>query len=228
MSHIIVLHDLDGPVASAAAVAARLEQLGFTTSVPELFPAAPPEGADEPALVDWATTLADSAILERARTAFKTASAQAGGSPVAALGLGWGGAYALLLGAHEPAVAATVDIGGTITYAAWTAKRPGSPLNFVAGLNAPFFAAFSGQDQHSSKDEIDRLRGRLVEHDKVGEVKIYEAPPHFWREESAASAALWTRVAAFMGEVFAPAPPEPNPQMHPEAGYPNEASRLHA
>jgi dienelactone hydrolase len=227
MNHVLVLHDLDGPQGSAVAFAAHLEAQGFAVSVPDIFPAAPPEGADEAALTDWATTLSDADILERARGAFQEKAQNE--ARVAVCGLGWGGAYALLLGAHEPRVLATADIAGAITYAAWTAKRPGSPLNFVAGLNGPFFAAFPANDPNFSGDEIERLRGRLVEHDKAGEVKVYEAGPHFWREDSEATHALQTRLAAFLRNAFNPAPPSPMPQhIRPETGYPNEASRIHA
>lgn len=228
MNHVLLLHDLDGPHGSAAHFAAKLQQQGFSVAVPELFPSPPPEAADETALFDWATSLADSAVLETARAAFENIASESA-ARIAVCGLGWGGAYALLLGAHEPRVAATIDIGGTITYAAWTAKRPGSPLNFVAGLNAPFFAAFSNADTHNSPDEIGRLRSRLVEHDKIGEVKIYDAPSHFWREDGEATRALWIRLSAYLADIFEPQTVEASPQqIRPGDGYPNEASRLHA
>ena len=225
MNRVLILHDLDGPNASAARFAASLEEKGFAPIVPELFSA--PDGMNEAALSDWSSTLADADIIERARAAFHEAADD--GSRVAVCGLGWGGAYALLLAAHEPRVAATVDIGGVITYAAWTAKRPGSPLNFVAGLTGPFFAAFSAHDTLNSQDEIGRLRNRLIEHDKAGEVKVYDAPPNFWREESEATNRLLNRVGAFLSNAFNPDPVSPNPQqILPETGYPNEASLLHA
>lgn len=225
MNSILLLHDLDGPDASAAHFAARLQEMGYATVVPELFTA--PAGQDEAALLDWASTLVDADVLQRAQAAFTQIAAE--GARVAVCGLGWGGTYALLLAAHEPRVAATVDIGGTITYPVWTAKRPGSPLNFVAGLTAPFLAAFPAQGAAQSPDEIARLRSRLIEHDKAGEVKIYDAKPNFWREDSEAARSLLKRVQAFLSNAFDPQPLSPNPQqIRPETGYPNEASRIHA
>ena len=81
------------------------------------------------------------------------------------------------------------------------------------------------------------MGGRIVEHDKRGEIKFYpDAPPRFWRDDSLPQTqALWRRIANFIDEYVREGELEPgdeathqSPQGIPDSGYPNEQSRLHA
>ncbi len=139
------------------------------------------------------------------------------------VGWGWGGAYALMAAAHDARIRVAVDIGGDVTYPVLTAQKPGSPLNFVGDIEGALFAAFPENDPQIPRNEIERLRFRIIDHDKRGEVKVYpNTPPHFWRDESLPQTQLlWRRVEAFLGEHIAE-------QEAWGEGYPNEESRLHA
>lgn len=240
---LLVLHDFYGLDDATRQAAERLSALGYVTLAPDVFASTGglPQGEtadDAPAegvLLDHAMSLFDTRVTQAALAALESLAARddVDANRVGIVGWGWGGAYALMAAAHDTRPRVAVDIGGTISYPALTPQKPGSPLNFVANLQGALFAAFAGADPLFPQNEIDRLRGRMIEHDKRGEVKIYhEAPPRFWRDPSLPStAALWLRLENFLRDnLFEPENEAAflNPQGIAGDGYPNEQSRLHA
>jgi len=233
---LLVLHDWHGLDDTTAQASARLSQAGFVTYAPDLLArTAPPEGADDAALADWALSLSDAQVVDDVLAALDELASRADvdAARLGIVGWGWSGSYAMMAAAHDGRVRAACDIGGEITYPVLTARRPGSPLNFVANLNGALFAAFAGSDPVFPANEIDRLRARLIEHDKIGEVKNYEgAPPRFWRQPHLPqTAALWLRMTSFLNLHLAPPGSLEEPtsdELQPETGQANEASRLHA
>jgi len=232
---LLVLHDWHGIDEFTNLACARLSQAGFVTYAPDLFRrSTPPENADDAALADWAQSLSDSQNVAIILAALDELAVRpdVDATRLGIVGWGWSGAYALMAAAHDSRVRAACDIGGEISYPVTSARRPGSPLNFVANLNGALFAAFAGGDSSFPANEIDRLRTRLIEHDKIGEVKNYDAPPRFWRDEKLAqTAALWLRMTHFLALHLAPPEsiePPTSDELKPEAGQANEESRLHA
>lgn len=222
---LVVIHDWYGRDDATREAAARLAE-HYHVLVPDLFATVTlPESPTDASQSDFVQGLPDSRLVADVLAAVDWLAGQAGvgAESLGVVGWGWGGAYALMAAGHDSRLRVAADIGGAISYAAYTPKRPGSPLNFVANLEGALFAAFAGNDPHFPRIEVERLRARLVEHDKRGEVKIYEeAPPRFWRARAEPfTDLLWRRLENFLRDNMG----------HAEAfgeGYPNEASRLHA
>lgn len=224
---VIFVHDTAGPDDWMRACALRLAENGFTLVAPDLFANAPPPADDgEVARQDFLLALSDSKIVGDLLSTVDWLIAR-GHAYIGIIGWGWGGAYALMAAAHDARVRAVVNIGGTVSYPVSTPNRLGSPLNFVADLEGAMLAAFPGADPQFPANEIERLRGRLIEHDKIGEIKVYpDAPPHFWRDDqSPHTQLLWRRLTSFLRDHLLEADDD-NPAFG--EGYPNEASRLHA
>ena len=232
-SALVLIHDFHGADTATQNAAAKLAAAGHAVLLPDLFAhGSPPADADDAARFDWASTVADTDVVADVCSALDALAQSAPGAKLGVVGWGWGGAFALMAAAQDARVRVACDIGGEISYPVLTAKRPGSPLNFVAGIEGAFFGAFAGADAQLPVAEIERLRARLLEHDKDGEIKIYgEAPPRFWRDEhSPQSVALWRRMEAWLDAKLHDRPLD-SPmaqQVKPGEGYPNEASRLHA
>ena len=240
---LLVLHDIYGLDDFTKSVAERLVPQGFDVATPDLFADAPAKVETEtkesdaaeadaaPAdFTDYADTLSDSKIVENIIAALDKVSARAdiSGSQIGIIGWGWSGAYALMAAAHDARFSVVADIGGVITYPVQTAQRPGSPLNFLANIEGALFAAFAGADTNFPDNEIQRLRGQMINQDKRGEIKVYgDAPARFWRDESLPQTAqLWRRLEGFLREhMQEDVSPD---EIDEEGGYPNEASRLHA
>lgn len=240
---LLVLHDIYGLDDFTKNVAERLVPQGFDVATPDLFADAPAKAEAEakagdakkesaaPAdFTDYADTLSDAKIVENIIAALDKVLSQTAfsGSPVGIIGWGWSGAYALMAAAHDARFSVVADIGGVITYPVQTAQRPGSPLNFLANIEGALFAAFAGADPSFPANEIARLRGQLTNHDKRGEIKVYDqAPARFWRDaDLPQTAQLWRRLEGFLREhMLEDISPD---EIDEEGGYPNEASRLHA
>lgn len=240
---LIVLHDIEGLDETTREACARLAAMGYAVLAPELFaPGGESKETTESAPVDGAATLSDSRVVGAAVAALDGFLAQSpgmsthGGADAGIVGLGWGGAYALMAASHDARFRVACDIGGVISYAVATPLKPGSPLNFVANIQGALFAAFAGNDPDFPDVEIGRLRGRLVEHDKRGEVRVYhDAPPRFWRDaDLRQTQALWRRLENFLDEHIGDGAQDEFVSSteylddRPDAGDANEESRLHA
>jgi carboxymethylenebutenolidase len=224
---LLLLHDQWGPDDFTRAAALRLADSGYVVALPDLFARrGGPKEDTEVARQDFLFALSDSEVVSDAVAALGSLTNQANVNPklLGVIGWGWGGARAIMLGGHDARVRAVVNVGGDITFPVLTANHTGSPLNFIADIEGSIFAAFPEKGKQPSS-EILRLRERIIEHDKVGEVKIYSGTTErFWREDTPQAAALWSRIEQFLAESFDP----PLDDEFYDAGYPNEESRLHA
>lgn len=224
---LVVLHDLYGLDEATMQAARRLADFGCAVAVPDLFAASggPKDTSSEAALLDYTQSLFDTHLIRDTIAALNWLTKQENieSSALGVVGWGWGGAYALMAAAHDARLRVAADIGGAISYPVLTPKKPGSPLNFVANLEGALFAAFPDGDSTLPGIEIDRLKGRLQEHDKRGEVKVYtDTPPRFWRDDKLPQTQLlWRRLRSFLDENIQ------SPELWDE-GYPNEEYRLHA
>ncbi len=239
---LIVLHDIEGLDETTSEACARLAWMGYAVLAPDLFAPGGGPKTTESAPVDIAATLSDSRVVSAAVAALDGFLAQSpgmsthGGADAGIIGLGWGGAYALMAASHDARFRVACDIGGVISYAVATPLKTGSPLNFVANIQGALFAAFAGNDPDFPDVEIGRLRGRLAEHDKRGEVRVYpDAPPRFWRDaDLRQTQALWRRLEKFLDEHIGDGAQDEFVSSteylddRPDAGYANEESRLHA
>jgi carboxymethylenebutenolidase len=221
---LLFLHDGNGGDAWATDAASRLAALGFAVLLPDLLAQLPPveTGARAGQVMD----LADAQILaDVTRVGDWLARQDNVTDQLGIAGWGWGGTYALLAGAHDERWRVIVDVDGVLTYPTFSAGRPASPLNFVAEIEGTIFAAYASCHNEVSHNDIDRLRGKLREHDKIGEVKLIDAEAGFWRDAGApATALLWRRLSAFLQEHFG----EEETPGWAVAGAANEESRLHA
>ena len=228
---IIFLHDIYGLDQWSQNAAQRIGALGFDVVTPDLFAGlnypSGEEGAPstEVALQDFALKVSDAQVVATIIGALRNVESS---TRIGIVGWGWSGAYALMAGAHDSRFAAIADIDGDISYANTTVNRPGSPLNFIAGIEGAFFGAFAGDDPTFPAVEVGRLRNRLIEHDKVGEVKLYpDVSRRFWSDDSLPQTVLvWKRLEEFLRGALLN---EDETEIEYSTGdYPNEASRLHA
>lgn len=236
---LVVIHDIDGPDATTHEACARLSQMGYSVLAPDFFAlgGGPKEDSDS-ARADYAATLSDARVVAAILSSLDSWTTQAGDMSTHAgvIGFGWGGAYALMAASHDARFRVAADLGGVISYPVATPLKPGSPLNFVANIEGALFAAFAGNDPDFPSVEIERMKGRLVEHDKRGEVRVYtDAPPRFWRDPSLPQTqALWRRLENFLDEHIGDWAEDEFVSSteylddRPDAGYANEESRLHA
>jgi carboxymethylenebutenolidase len=233
---LVVLHDIHGLDDATREAAARLSRLGYVCLAPDLFARSggPQDTSSETALMNFTLSLSDAQMIADALAALSalTSRDDVDANRLGIVGWGWGGAFALMAAAHDHRAVVACDIGGDITYPVLTPQKPGSPLNFLANIEGALFAAYPGGDPAFPPIEIERLRTRLIEHDKPGEVKIYDgAPPRFWRDGSLPqTASLWRRLENFLLDylIHTHEPAFIDPYGLPEDGYPNEESRLHA
>lgn len=235
---LVVIHDINGMDETAHDACARLSQMGYSVLAPDLFAlGGGPKEDTEAALADHAATLSDARVVAAILSSLDAATQSRDMSTHAGvIGWGWGGAYALMAAAHDARFRVAADIGGVISYPVTTPAKPGSPLNFVANVEGALFAAFPGNDPDFPDFEIERMKSRLVEHDKRGEVRVYtDAPAKFWRAaDSLQTQALWRRLECFLEEHIDDCAadefvsPSEYLDERPDAGHANEASRLHA
>jgi carboxymethylenebutenolidase len=202
---VLFLHDQWGLDEQARDAAERLAQLGYTVAVPDLFARAGAPADDSPvARQDFLFALSDSRITSDV-LAVMSALARHEAVERRALGVigwGWGGVYALTAGANDTRLRAVASIGGDVTYPVASANRTGSPLNFIADINGAIFAAFA-ENGAQPANEIRRLRERLAEQEKQGEVKVYTGTSEgFWREDSPQTELLWRRIQLFLAAAF--------------------------
>ena len=224
---LLLLHDQWGPDDFTRAAALRLADAGYVVALPDLFARrGGPAEDSEVARQDFLFGLSDSEVVTDALAVLDSLTRRGDVKPklLGVIGWGWGGARAIMIGGHDARVRAVVNIGGDITFPVLTANHTGSPLNFIADLEGSIFAAYPEKGKQPSS-EIMRLRERIIEHDKVGDVKIYPGTTdRFWREDTPQAALLWSRIEQFLAESFDP----PLDDEFYDAGYPNEESRLHA
>lgn len=224
---LLLLHDAMGPDDFLRAAGARLAESGYVVALPDLFARrGGPSGDSEVARQDFLFTLSDCEVISDilAVTGFLSSHKAVDRKALGVLGWGWGGAFALTAAAHDPRIRAVVDVGGEITYPSHSQNHTGSPLNFVADIEGAIFAAFAENDVQPP-GEIARLRERLIEHDKIHEVKVFSGTTgRFWRDDTPPAALLWRRIEQFIANAFT----LPSEAEFADGGYANEASRLHA
>jgi dienelactone hydrolase len=229
---LLLLHDAQGLDETTSQTAARLSQVGFAVLTPDLLaPYQAPESSDEKARLAWLEDLSDPHIVRNIIAAIDWLSQQdrVDAARLGVVGFGWGGAYALLSAAHDNRLRVAVNIAGTLTYPAFTAKHTGSPLNFVADIEGALLSIYPDSDPHFSRNEIERLRQKLIDHDKVGEVKIIaDAPAYFWRDaDSPACTRMWQRIISYLQEHLRGDSLDEDDGVV-DVGDANEESRLHA
>ncbi len=205
---IVILHDHFGFDDFTHDSARRLHAAGYATLLPDLFAGAdtPADLSSEVALLNFTDSLYDTNLTAQANAALSWLAAQEGvdANRLAILGWGWGGAYALMAAAQEPRIRAAVNVAGALTYPTFTAQHPGSPLNHIADIEGALLSAFPGDDPLFAEIEVERLENQMRDHEKRGEVRIYDAaPPRFWREDSSATRLLWHRIETFLSDHLA-------------------------
>lgn len=224
---LLLIHDRWGVDDFTRAAAARLAEQGYAVVLPDLFARkGAPADDSEVALQDFLFGLSNPQIIGDALSslAFLTELDNVDKKSLGVLGWGWGGGLALMCAGHDARVRAVADIGGDVTYPVLSANRSGSPLNFIADIEGAIFAAFAEQGAQPGS-EIIRLREQLMDHDKLGEVKIFAGThDRFWREDTPQAALLWRRIEQF----FAVALGLGADALFADGGKANEESRLHA
>lgn len=202
---LLLIHDQWGPDDFTRAAAARLAESGYVVALPDLMMRFGAPADDSPvARDDFLFNLSDTQITGDALATLRFLARHENVDPkyLGVIGWGWGGAFALMTAGHDSRLRAVADIGGNITFPMLSANHSGSPLNFVADIEGAVFAAYPAEGAQPS-GEIERLREKLNEHDKLSEVKVFSGTKgRFWREDTPQAALLWRRIEQFFAEVF--------------------------
>lgn len=225
---LLLLHDQWGLDDFTRAAAARLAEAGYVVALPDVFArsGAPVEDSDV-GRQDFLFNLSDAQVTGDALAALQFLANHPGVDKkrLGVLGWGWGGSFALLCGGHDSRLSAVANIGGVITYPVLSTNHSGSPLNFIADIEGVIFCAYPQQEGPPS-GEVARLRERLVEHDKLGEVKVFTGTTgRFWRQDTPEAALLWRRIEQFFADSFEL---DADTLLFADSGQANEESRLHA
>lgn len=225
---LLLLHDQWGLDDFTRAAATRLAEAGYIVALPDLFARSGAPGEDsEVARQDFLHNLNDPQVLGDALAALQYLANHdsVDKKRLGVLGWGWGGAFVLTCAGHDSRISAAANIGGVITYPMLSTNHSGSPLNFIADIEGVIFCAYP-QHEGPPLGEIARLRERLVEHDKPGEVKVFTGTTgRFWRQDNPQAALLWRRIEQFFSETF---DLDADTLLFDDSGQANEESRLHA
>jgi carboxymethylenebutenolidase len=214
---IVVIHEAFGLVEHIRDLARRFANLGYTAIAPNLYSRA---GAPDPSNMQSVMTvmfgLADSqAIADLTAAADHVRALPASNGRVGCIGFCSGGRQSLLLACSGAKLDAAVDCwGGFISRAQpdqeTTPNRPQKPLDRIAQLTCPLFAAFGEEDENPSLQDAEAMRQKLEQSGKPHSIKIYKNAGHAfladyrpsYREGPARE--LWGDLTAFFAEHLKP------------------------
>jgi carboxymethylenebutenolidase len=194
---VVVLHDWMGITAHIQDVARRFARLGCVAIVPGLFSRqGRAAAATEAEAGQLAQKLSSQDALKdlNATTRFLKTLPIIDPLKIGAVGFGLGGAFSLILAAHNSDVRAAVAFQGQV-----------APSDSLKYLVAPVLYVHAGKDAWVPKAEAARLQQGMAQYGRPGEVVQYpecqhgffdETRPALYRPQEAQDA--WARTLAFL------------------------------
>lgn len=211
---IIVIHEVWGLVDHIRDVARRFAAEGYVTLAPDLFARQGGPGPlhDREAIMKAVGSIPDAQGIAdlRAGVAYLRGRPDVNPGAIGSIGYCMGGAFSLLLAAHEPALRAAADYYGRVFYAQTNELKPRSPIEFVPQLHCPLLGVFGALDPGIPPDHAEALRQALQQHRKPGEVIVYPEAGHAFFNDSgpnyhgASAADAWRRTLDFFARHLRP------------------------
>lgn len=207
---VIVLHELSGLNNQIKGVADRLAAEGYAALAPDLYSrhgGVPAYPSVEELLKLWDDT-DDMLIIKDISHGllYLRAEQNIRGDKIGVLGFCLGGTYALLMGAFNVFLKASVSFYGSITYTKRTPQKATPPMEAMSYLNCPLLYVYGGNDAFVQREDVDKLRETLKQKNKKGDVAVYPGCGHGFfnetRDNYNAHAAndAWEKTLAFLSE----------------------------
>jgi carboxymethylenebutenolidase len=177
---VVVIQEIWGLTPHIKDVADRFAREGYVALAPDMYTR---EGGapsiDLDVLRKFALGIADTRIIGdlRAACAYLRRRPEVRGDRIAAVGFCMGGAWALLLGCHEP-IQAVADFYGRVRYPDLTEAKPLHPIDYVPTLACPLLGVFAGADAGIPVEHARDLEAAGRRHGKTVEMHVYEGAPH--------------------------------------------------
>jgi carboxymethylenebutenolidase len=192
----------------------RFASEGFTALAPDLYShTVGVDVSDPPAVQATSFELSDAQVmrdLEAASAYLRDLPAAT--SKVGCVGFSMGGRYALLFACTSATPSAVVDCWGDFITRATpdlhlSPARPTPPVDLVAGLRCPLYAAFGSEDREPAPPDAEELRARLDRAGKTATIRMFEGAGHAFlndrrpqRYRPSQAAELWSEMLAFLRE----------------------------
>lgn len=207
---VIVLHEIYGLNEHIKSVADRLAQEGYAALAVDLYSrrGGVPSVASREELLNLWQDIDDMLMIKDLSHSllYLRGEKNVRGDKIGVLGFCMGGTYALLMGAFNVFLKASVSFYGGITYAQKTPQKSTPPLEAMSYLNCPVLYVYGGDDSFIPGEDVEKLEKALKQKNKKGEIITYPGCGHgFFNEtresynEEAARGA-WEKTLAFLKE----------------------------
>ena len=203
---VIVIHEIFGLTDHIKAVASRLAQAGYTALAIDFFTregAVPDISQGFAPLREFVGKISDAQLMADIKAGARFLHQQPySNQKVGIVGFCWGGRVSMLSAANVEEINAAIAYYGRISGEP-TDNQPTYPIDVVAKMKAPLMGHFGAEDQGIPPAEAEKLRAALKEHDRAGEIFVYEGAGHAFnndtRESYNAGAAklAWERTLAW-------------------------------
>ncbi len=209
---VVVIHEAFGLVEFTREIARRFAARGYIALAPDLFTRiGAPDPADLPSVMEKMRGLPDAQVVNDLEGAVSYLKGLPQGSgKVGVIGFCAGGRHTLMFACRTERIDAAVDCwGGRMVQDELTDAQPVAPIDMIADLSCPLLGLFGEQDQNPTVEQVERLRGELIGHDKEFEIKVYPDAGHAffadrrpsYRQEAAVDG--WQQVFAWFGKHLA-------------------------
>jgi len=180
---VIVISEIFGLHEHIADVARRFAKQGYLAVAPELFiRQGEPADYDNIAqlMKDVISKVPDDQVLGDLDAVVAWAKRNGGDADrIAVAGFCWGGRFAWLYSAHNPAVKAAVAwYGRLVPDGAATALSPKNPIDIAATLTTPVLGLYGGKDPGISAASIQQMKDALAKGSSQSEIVIYPKSGH--------------------------------------------------
>ena len=180
---VIVISEIFGLHEHIADVARRFAKQGYLAVAPELFiRQGEPADYDNIAqlMKDVISKVPDDQVLGDLDAVVAWAKRNGGDADrIAVAGFCWGGRFAWLYSAHNPAVKAAVAwYGRLVPDGAATALSPKNPIDIAATLTTPVLGLYGAKDPGISAASIQQMKDALAKGSSQSEIVIYPKSGH--------------------------------------------------
>lgn len=184
---VIVIHEIFGLTDHIKDVACRFAQEGYVALAPNLFTreGEPPSmaGGFGP-LMQFVGKISDKQIVADLNAAMKMLRGlKQSNKKVGIVGFCYGGRVSMILAGYAPDLNAAVAYYGRIS-GNKTEAQPAHAIDLVEKMKAPLLGHFGALDNGIPPSEADKLRDALKQHNKIGEIYVYEGAGHAFNNDT--------------------------------------------
>lgn len=205
---VIIIHEIYGSHEHFDDIACRLASHGYVGMAPDLFwKIGAPDFPDRASFLRFRQEIDDPHLLASLDACLDYLQQQpfVRGDRIGTVGFCFGGAYALLESAHNPAIAACADFYGGMPDVEHSAKHPRTALEAARDIRQPFLGLFGEEDASIPVEKVHQLEGILRANGVPAEFHIYPEAGHaFFNDQrptyvKPAAEDAWARLLDFFG-----------------------------